>query len=441
MSAMGSSSQGIDVSATVAQLIYAESARERQWQAQQKTLETQTTALNDINSALSAVEDAVNALGDPVSALTSMTTTSSNNAMVSASAVSGTQAGSHIVVVSNLATTASWYSGPAATADTALAAGSFSLTIAGTTTSVTVGSGVNTLNQLASYINQNFPAVRASIVNDATGSRLAIVAANSGSAADFTVTNGSGVQFTRAAQGNNASLTFDGIPISSATNSVSGVVAGLTLNLQGADPNAEVVVGVAPDKTQITDAVNKFVTAYNSAIGKVSQQFAYDQASKTAGPLAGDSAVRMLQSSLLAATSYSTDTGTISSLRSLGIKMNDDGTLSVDSTVLNGVIQNNLAGLQTFMQGTASNGFAAYLKTQMDVFSDPVQGAFTVDLKSISDQHANLQDQIDNFETYITGREDLLYAQYNKIDILLQQLPGQQAQINAILGNSSGGNK
>ena len=70
----------------------------------------------------------------------------------------------------------------------------------------------------------------------------------------------------------------------------------------------------------------------------------------------------------------------------------------------------------------------------MNLLSDPVNGAFTVDLQSITAQNTNLQNQIDDFQTYIDARQTYLTNQYNQADIALQQIPLLQAQLNAELG-------
>jgi len=443
LSAFGSSSTGINVPAAVAQAMAALSGPEQQWQAEQVTLQSQTNDINSILKDISGLTDALSALGDPAGAITSMATTSSNSGIATASAAAGTVAGNHVVVVNNLATTASWYSNSVASSSTALAAGGFDLQVgSGAPTHVTIGSGVNTLDQLVTYINGLNQGVTASVVNDSTGSRLAIVSTASGSAANFTISNPSGLTFTQGVAGNDASLTVDGIPIQSASNTVTGAVAGLTFNLQGAAPGTQVNIGVAPDATQISKAVSNFVDAYNTAIKDVNSVYAVDGNNKQ-GSLASDSTLRILQDDLLSAANYTAGSGAITSLAGLGVTMNNDGTLSVDNSALTNAVQNNFADVQAFMQGAASNGFAATLKAQLNTLSDPTTGAFTVDLQSIKNQNTDLQNNIDNFQAYLNTQQTLLTAQYNQADILLQELPNQLAQINAQLGlntnNKQGG--
>lgn len=437
LSALGSSSSGINVQAAVAQEIALESQPMLIWEQQQSNLQNQSSDIKGIESDITSLQDALGALKNPVGAFASMTAASSNSGIVTASASSGAAAGTHLVVVNNLATTASWYSSPVASSSTQLTAGTFNIQVGtGSPITVTTGNGVNTLDDVVKYINSQNAGISASVVNDANGARLALVSATSGAASNFTVSDGSGLTFTQATQGQNASLTVDGIPIESASNTVTGAVNGLTLNLTGAAPGTQVSVSVAPDASQISQAVNAFVSAYNKVIGDVNAEYQVDGSNKQ-GPLARDSVLAELQSALLGVGSYTSDNSALSTFGQLGISMGHDGTLSVDSSTLNNAIQTNFAAVQNFFQGASSNGFAANLDTQLNAIVDPVSGAFTVDLQSITAENTDLQHQIDDFQAYLSQRQAFLTAQFNKADIALQQLPNLQSQLDAMLGNNN----
>ena len=437
LSALGSSSSGINVQAAVAQEIALESQPLLIWEQQQSNLQNQSSDIKGIEGDITSLQDALNALKDPVGAFASMTAASSNSGIVTASASSGAVAGTHIVAVNNLATTASWYSSAVASSSTQLAAGTFNIQVGtGSPLTVTTGSGVNTLDDVVKYINGQNAGVSASVVNDANGARLALVSTTSGAASNFTVTDGSGLSFTQATKGVNAALTVDGIPIDSASNTVTGAVNGLTLNLTGAAPGTQVSVSVAPDAGQISQAVNAFVSAYNKVIGDVNAEYQVDGSNKQ-GPLARDSVLSELQSALLGVGGYTSGNSVISTLGQLGISMGQDGTLSVDSSTLNNSIQTNFSAVQDFFQGASSNGFAATFDTQLNTIVDPVSGAFTVDLQSISAENTDLQHEIDNFQAYLSTRQQFLTDEYNKADIALQQLPNLQSQLDAMLGNNN----
>jgi len=439
LSALGGSN-GIDVTSAVNAILSADRAPEVAWQAQQAALASQTSAINTLENYSSTLSDQLFALQDSAGVLGTVAATSSNSGIVTASAVSGTPASNHLIVVNNLASTGSWYSAAETSSSTALPAGSFNITSGGTTTAITIGSGVNTLDQLAASINSQSLGVTANVITDANGARLSLVAQSAGSAADFSISGATGLTFTQASPGTNASLTVDGVPISSASNTVSGAIAGVTLNLQSASVGTEVQVSLAPDTNSIANAVNNFVLAYNQLIQGVNAQFSYNPSSKTAAPLQSDSTVQALQSALLDSTNYNNGSSTLNTLASLGIQTNKDGTLTLNTTTLNNAVQSNATAVASFFQGTLNNGFAASLNATLTTYTDPSQGAFTIDLKSISSENQDLTNQINTLELYVTSQQSILTAKYNAADIAIQQLPQKIKQLQALLDPNSSNN-
>lgn len=442
--------QGIDVSTIVGQMVTAASVPETQWQAQQSTIQGQISDLNVLQSSTTTLENDIAALQAPVGAVTSRSVTSSDSDLVSASASAGTTVGNHTIVVNSLATTSSYYSGEIASATTALQPGSFNITVGtGPANPITIDSSDNTLTGLASAINNQNIGVTASVVTDANGARLALVSQSSGAAGDLNITDESAstsstsdaaLTFTKATTGANASLTVDGVPVSSASNTVTGAVTGLTLNLTGADKNTTVNVSVSPDTSSVTSAVTSFVNDYNTLIGQINTEYSFDASTNQGGPLEGDATVDMLQSTLLGAMGYSAGgSSAVNTLGDLGITMNDDGTLTLDSSALSNAVSNNYSAVQTFFQGdgTGTNGFANLFSSQLNQLTNPADGAFTVDLSGYSATVSSLQDQINSFQTYITNQQAMWTAQYDQMNVTLQELPEQQEQIQAELGNQN----
>jgi flagellar hook-associated protein 2 len=533
---VGATTPGIDVTAAVAAAIYADRASERVWQGEVTNLSSQTTALTAIQTATTTVSNDLSSLNSLSGPLSARTVTSSNSNDVTATAAVGTTAGTHAVVVQNLASTATWYSDLATSATSALPASSFTLTNAsGTATTINIGAGTSgdTLTDLATAINGMNLGVKASVISDSTGSRLALVSNTAASAGNFTITSanytgtswtsqdiptgdslgantititpqggspstvtttsgetyaqlasainalGIGVTaaagtdangtnltitsstpftisepsfgFTQAAAGQNANLTVDGVPVSSSSNLVTGTIPGVTLNLLGATSNQTVSLTIASDASQVSTAISQLVTDYNTAIGLVNTQFAVTTNSSGAssqGVLASDPTMRSLQNALEQALNYvapapTTGTTTVSNLSDLGITMNNDGTLSVDTTTLTNALASNPTDVQNFFEGTALNGFANSFNTALDNFTNPGTGAFTVDLNGISQSSSSLNDQINDYESgYIANQQTILTADYSEAETALQQLPTEMAQINAELGltpSSNGG--
>jgi flagellar hook-associated protein 2 len=445
--ATGSTSTGIDVTAAVTAALNAARAPERQWQAQQSTLVSQITALTTLQASLSSVSNDLNSLNDIGGPLAGRTASSSAT-QVTGTATAGASIGSHLIAVTSLATSASWYSPSLPSSSAELGMSTLTITGAdGTQTTFNTGSGVNTLSDLAKAINSSGVGVNASVVSDANGGRLALVSQTTGSAADFTVSSSDPTfNMTRAGgPATNASLTVDGIPISSATNTVSGAITGLTLNLTGTVPaNNPATVTVAPDTTQISQALSNFVSDYNSALSQVNSQFTFNAASGSQGVLGSDNTVRSLQSALEGIVAYSSPasagSGAIQSLGDLGITVNNDGSLSLDTSKLTSAMADPET-VQNFFQGNALNGFAQQFSSALGQFNDPATGSITKEIQNQTEQYNDLQSQVNDFESgYIASQQTVLTAMYSKAEIALQQLPEEMQQIQGELGNNSNSN-
>ena len=431
------SGQGIDVANTVSQLVTAARAPEKNWQGQQDAIQTQVTALNQLNSDLSAVWSKLNALKDHSGATGSVTTNASNPNIVTATATAGTAPGTHVLEVGTLAKTSSYYTATAvATSATPLTAGSFTIQVgSGTAASVTVD-GTDTMATLAAKVNGLNLGVSASVVTDANGARLALVSQKSGAVSDITVSDSTNLGFTKAVTGSDASLTVDGVPIDSASNIVSGVVPGVTFTLTGAAVGTQATISVSPNTADSIQAVKDFVDAYNTVVGELNTGFAYDQSTGKGGVLSGDSSARMVQQELLGYIAQTVPgAGSVSSLASMGVNMNNDGTLTIDPNKLNDAVSNHFTDFQTFFQSTT--GFGQTVSAQLLQLTSPSQGPFSVEISGLQATYKSLQSQVDDFEVYIAGREEQWLTQYNQINAMLQQLPLLQSQINAELGNTS----
>jgi flagellar hook-associated protein 2 len=433
---------GFDVQSIVSEIIASQSGPLNDLQTEQTTLNSQTSALNNINSLLQTLQTTVQGLSDVNGALTAQTATSSNANILTATGSSTATPGTHTIVVNSLATTSSYYTASQPSSGSTLNDGSFQIQVGSNspvTVNVSAANGNNTLDSLAGYINGLGAGVTASVVTDANGARLALVSNTSGAPGDLTVSNDSvGLGFTKAVTGANASLTVDGIPLSSTTNTISTAIQGVTLNLQSALPGTNVSLTVAPDTTQATGAINNFVSAYNSVVQAINSQYAVDSSSGQQGILASDSTLATLQSMLANDVNAST-TGNngIVNLASLGVNMNNDGTLSVDSGALNSALSSNYQNVISFFQNASNTGFAQSFNTDLgNNIVNPANGIIALDLNGISQTQQSLTQEISDFQANLAIQQQQLTTEYSQIDTTLQELPILQANISSALSNA-----
>jgi flagellar hook-associated protein 2 len=440
---------GIDVQSIVNAILGPESANLTALQNQQTDLSSNAGLLAGFNNNLTSLATAVTALADPNGPLASLDATSSQPSILTATAQTTAIPGTHQIVVNSLATTGAVYTDPLADGNTSIlptgaTSGDIQLQIGGaggTTHDIPITQGSNdTLNTLASYINTQGWGVTADVVSDANGSRLAIYSQSSGAPGALAITNNTTIlNFEAPVGGTNASLTIDGVPNDSPTNTIANAIPGITLNLASASPGTPVQITVGPDATQAAAAITSFVTAYNAVIANLNTQFTVDPTTNTEGPLGGDSGLRSLQASLLNDATYAvTGNSGLVNLASLGINLNDDGTLTIDNTQLNSTFTANPAAFQSFFQNTSGTGFANNFNNDLTNLTDPTQGVINLDLAENTTQSQSLATQITNLQDNITSQTAALTTQYDQVNATLEAYPALLQEVTAELGALNG---
>ncbi len=434
--AFSGKTSGIDVSSVVDSMMEVEEQPETMMRDEQSTIDAQISALTNISTELSTLQNSVNSLGDFDGALNQFTTGSSDATVVSAAAGDTATAGTHTVTVTSLATTSSSYSGYISSGS--LAGAEISVLYGNpsdptSSDTINIPSTDTTLQQAVSYINSGGYGVTASVVTDSVGSRLALTSNTSGAAGNLTVSS-SAASFTSTA-GVDAQLIVDGVPVDSSTNTVTGAIAGVTLSLGAADPNTPIQISVEPDTTQAADAIESFVDSYNAVVGSINSQYTVDS-SGSEGILAGDSMLQSLQSSLLDMVSTAVgNNGQYTNLESMGIEMQNDGTLQVDSTTLSDALSTSYSEVQNFFQSTSPAGWAETAGTEMTQLTDPTKGPVAVDINGLTQSNTDLSSQISDFEANMTEVQQQLTSQYDNLDTLLIQYPMEMQEAAAQLAS------
>ncbi len=439
------SGNGIDVKTLVQDMLSPQLGQLQLWQQQQSDLQTQAQLLTKISGDVSDLSTAVNALTDILGPLTGQVAKSTQPSIVTASAQTNATPGTHTIVVSDLATQGTIYTDAVADGDTSVLpanAQSADLKIqvggnGGTSRDITISAGTNdTLNKIAAYINQQNWGVNATVLSDASGARLAVYSQATGASGALIVANNTtSLTFNPPIGGTNASLTVDGIPFSSTTNTVTGAIPGVTLNLLGAFPGIQAQISVGPDSTGAAQAITNFVDAYNKVIGDINQQFTVNPTTNTEGPLASDGSLRALQSSLLSAATRAVGNG--SNLASLGIDMNNDGTLSVNAGQLSTALTDDPSSVLNFFQNSSLTGFANLFSQDLRSLNDPTAGILGADLTQNRQQQQNLANSINDFQDRLLSEQDQLTTQFSQVNALLEQFPFLLQSISLQLGITS----
>jgi flagellar hook-associated protein 2 len=441
------SGTGFDVTSTVNQILAVSQGIETPWNTQLTSLQAQDTALSGIGTDLSTLSTAVSALTDFQGVLAGKEGSSSDTNVLALTSASNTAiAGSHTVVVTSLASTSSNYSDEVTNTSDTLS-GSLSIQIGSAAAkTIAIDSSNDTLSTLASAINNGSYGVTASVITDANGSRLSLTSSTSGSAGQITLggaltdaTTSTALSFHVGQSGADANLTVDGLPLTSASNTVTGAIPGVTFQLLSSAPSESIQIQITNNNTGVETAVQSFVTAYNTVAGDIKTQAGHDT-SGNPEPLYGSPTMALIQTQLSQALNGGTASGTITSIEQLGITANPDGTLTLDVTKLDSILNSNYSDVTGYLQNTGSWGQS--LSTTIDGLGNATpKDAISLELSQNATVESGLNTDISNENALIATEKSNLTTELNTANQELQAIPEQLSEVNEIYSAVTGYNQ
>jgi flagellar hook-associated protein 2 len=440
------SGQGFDVASTVSQILATEQAIETPWKTQLSTLQAQDAVFTSLGTDLSTLSTSLQSITDFTGVFSQKQGSSSNPDQLSLAGADSTAiAGSHTVEINSLATTASEYTGAIANAGDTLS-GSLTIQVgSGAGKTITVDSSSNTLNSLAAAIDSAGIGVTASIISDTSGSRLSLVSGTSGSAGQLTitgslsdVTTGTSLSLQTAQTGADADLTVDGIDLKSASNTVTSAIPGVTFQLLAPSGGVPIQVQITNDTSAVTSAFGSLVTAYNAVVKDLNTQSGKDS-SGNAEPLSGSATLAQLQEQLYGVLYSGASSGSVNSISQLGLTVNQDGTLALDTDTLNATLDSNFSDVTGFLQNTG--GFGQSLATTLNnLGGQNTNGVIYLAQQQNTAQEADLNSNISDEDARLATEKTQLTDELNAANETLQSIPSQLNQVNELYSAITGYN-
>jgi flagellar hook-associated protein 2 len=454
---------GLDAESIITALLAVEKKPLTALQDQEKGIKTKVSSFGQIQSLFSDLQNASRELASPL-LWGQATGTSANPAAVTVTAGSGSPLGAYNIEVANLAVAQTATSAPFASSSTTLGTGTLTIELGEWTgdppsafaaksgsspLTITIGDGETSLAQIRDKINAAGAGVTASIVNDASGARLSIISRETGAQNGFKIAasgalaplaydaSGAGLTLNQAAK--NANAKVNGIQVTSASNTLTNVVEGITLNLL-APTTAPVSVSVASNTEAVKTAVDGFVKAFNALASYIRTQTKYDANSKTGGPLQGDRTAIGLQNQLRNVLNEASSASSMyTRLSDIGLVMKADGTLETKSSKLTDALSSpdKLAELRklfaTETSDDATSGFMVrYRKLAAKVLG--TEGALTTVTEGLNSRIQGLKKREDAMEARLVQTEARLRAQYQALDEQMARLGGMSGYVSAQLG-------
>jgi flagellar hook-associated protein 2 len=439
---------GLDIASLVTQLMNAERAGpEARLNREQSTAQAQISALGSLRSALSL-------LGGSLQALQSATvfeprrTSSSASTVVTATATAAAATGSYQVEVTSLASSQRLGSGPYASATTAIGTGTLNFSVGSESFNVLIDGSNNSVAGIRDAINAAIgnDSVSASVINTTEGTRLVLASNSSGAANAITVTRTGGDGGLDALVYNpgvltnlevkspaaDAQVVIDGFNFSSATNTLSGAVSGVTFELLSKAPGEAKTVSIARDTDTARKSLEAFISAYNSTLGSLSAATRYDPQTKTASSLTGDPLPRSVGAELrrIIGTAGSGSDG-VRTLADLGIKTSVSGTLTLDAAKFSAALAAHPEQVAALVTG--SNGIAAKLDAVVKRMAGS-DGAIASRTEGLDSRLRGIDDRRSALNTRLASIEARYRAQFTALDGLVAKLQSTSSFLTAQLG-------
>ena len=460
---------GLDVNSIVQQLVAIERKPIDALAAQKTTLQDKLSSFGLLQSYTVNIQDAAAALAKP--ALWQQTTaTSSDKTTVAASSGTTAVPGNYSVEVTQLAQAQALASKQYAASTDPVGTGTLRIELGGwtaggapfipqtppTQVDIPINVGEDSMESVRAKINASNANVSASIVRDSGGAKLIIRSNSTGlqqsmrisavpadppatpggpTLNDLVFDNPAGsATMTQSLAPKDAAALVNGLPVTSATNTLANVVEGVTLTLsQTTAAGKPVQVAVGVDSESMKKALNDFAKAYTDINKYIVEQTKYDPDKKVASPLQGDRATLTLQSqlrSMIGATGSASTAFT--RLSDVGLEIQADGSLKLNESKFSTALGKlpELSKALSFNDTANPNaaGFAVRIKSLTEQMTQS-EGPVTTRTQGLRDSISRNDKQTAKLEERVAQVQARLLRQYSALDTSLSKLNGLNSYI------------
>lgn len=298
---------------------------------------------------------------------------------------------------------------------------------------------------------------------DSSGAGGSLVAGDSAGETSASITAGGPLltEVTSAAQdGKDAEYTVNGVAGESATDTVTNAISGVTLNLLGVTGSNPITITTSapgPDTDSIMQAVQSFVSDYNSVVSAIESAINTQPANVTdnnpaeyspySGSLFGDDQLEDLLSQMREAM-YSTIGGLPSSMNSpasIGISTgastgglstnSNNGLLTINTSQLESAIESNPGGVESMLSSWSTS-----FQNVVNDAASPT-GSIQSRINGNTTEMSDLQTQLTTRTEMFKQEEQSMQEEWATVEGTLSSLDNQKTSLttfaNSITANNS----
>jgi len=309
---------------------------------------------------------------------------------------------------------------------------------AGTETEITIDEDHSSLTKVAALLDE-VDGVSAYVLDiGATAKPYRLVVQGESTGSDNTIefdtsdlSGGIVPSFTENRAAADATIEINGIEVTSDSNTISGAIPGLDLEVYQTTSEAEAVT-VTLDQEGITENIQAALDAYNEVVGWVRSKSVYNTDQGIKGPFVGETTVTRVMRGLQAVISDTYSAGDdLNSLSLIGISTTASGDLELDADEFDGALDEYFDDVMGLF--TDSDGFGSAMRDKIDVYIDPIDGSLESFRDSLEERIDELEDQVASYEYRIERYEARLRTQFSAMEALLGSMQGTSNYLTAFL--------
>ncbi|MGH7243932.1 MAG: flagellar filament capping protein FliD [Phycisphaerales bacterium] len=334
--------------------------------------------------------------------------------------------------------------------------------------------GTDTLQGMVDKINASGGNVKAAIVQTGSGVtpyQLSLFSSTTGREGRFVIDAPTvDLSLRTLDKGENAKVFYGGgdvansVLLSSSSNTLDNVVSGVKIDLKGTSTTFT-NVSVQRDSAGLEKSLSDMADAFNAVVGSINAQSGYDDTTKKAGALLGDSTALSVKSQLFSIIQSPPQgvSGKYQSLARIGFKIGTGGTVTFDTDAFRAAMAEDPASVKALLSArvvdsnsgtetTLSNdgdpkitvkntsgklsftqlGLAGKLEEFTKGMLDTVSGTLTVRKKTLDDQVAAQNSRIGSIDKQLAAKQKVLQAQFLRMEQSIGSLQQQQTALNSL---------
>ncbi|MFT0531461.1 flagellar filament capping protein FliD [Castellaniella hirudinis] len=425
-------------------------------QSRQTAAEAKVSGYGKLKDAIASFQKAADAVGkaDAFGAIAAKTGSDAFSVTTTNKAI----AGQYSIQVDSLAAAQTLvYDGRGSRTDDIGTGGTVTFTVNGEDQTLDLTGKGTSLNDLVKAINADPDlGVNATLVNNGTdGSQYQLLLTNRETGTEAAVSkiqvdgnadlqaflgydsgNGSNPGITVSAA-TDASLSINGIAITSQTNTIENVIDGVSLTLNKTTEEAT-SLSLTQDPSVAKKAIEDFVKAYNSLNDTIKSLTSYDMENQKSSALTGDSLTRTVQTRMRDAIS-SAFSASGTNLGEIGITTDPKtGKLEIDNTKLDKALADDTEGVKSLF--TSDTGIGKRVSDTADTFIKS-DGMLTTTKTGMEKTVADIKKQYEATAERINQRMDTYRNQFTQLDAMVSQMNSLSSYLSQQLSALSANNK